>query len=273
MPKCFQLLAIVAVILVFSAPLFAQPIWLAQNEGSFLGFEALKPTFDNDDNLTFATSAMFVSGRFFIGDAIALTGELPIAHAGVDNGGSETMFGNPYIGLELRKADGSFAIELGARLPLAADDKLAAATIGFFGDFDRLEAFLPDIVTFVGRLNFQTVNRSNIILRLRGGPTLMANADNTLSNLFEGDNSELFIDYSAQVGIQGTLSILGGITGRYLATEDGSFADNSVHQLGASAVLDLGTLNPGIQLRVPIDDDLSDFFNYAVGLSLAVEIQ
>jgi len=244
-------LTVVILMWLLAMPLFAQPIWLHQNNESYIGVEALKPNFEGEPNLTFVSSVIFVSGRFMIGDAIAIAGELPISHFGDDND-SETMIGNPYIGLEFRKPDGTFFIELGGRIPIAPDDKLGAALLGAFTDFDRLEALLPDVVTFSGKVNFQTANSSNVVFRLRGGPTLLANSDS--QNFIDNDNSEWLIDYSGQIGLQGEqISVFGGITGRYLASGEGDFGEKSIHQLIGSANIDLGSVRPGIQLRFPLE--------------------
>jgi hypothetical protein len=54
-----------------------------------------------------------------------------------------------------------------------------------------------------------------------------------------------------------------------LATEgDLDFGERTFHQLGMFANLLLGRFQPGAQLRIPLDEDLSDLINPSVSLSL-----
>ena len=135
--------------------------------------EALKPTFKDDlfNDFTFISSAIFVSGRFSISENIMFVGELPIAHAKrkdvkiVDPSTGQTLFeqsfdaknimGSPYVGLELHKAGSNSFFEIGALLPVAQDDKGNASEFGVAADFDRFEAFVPDLTTLSGNLNYQ----------------------------------------------------------------------------------------------------------------------
>ena len=89
----------------------------------------------------------------------------------------------------------------------------------------------------------------------------------------EGE-TELLFDYSGQVGYEGSqFGVIGGITGRMVVTEDGlSFGERTFHQLTISAMVDLGTIIPGIQLRFPLDDERRRAVNNVFGLSLVFEI-
>lgn len=61
----------------------------------------------------------------------------------------------------------------------------------------------------------------------------------------------------------------GGITGVAILTEDGSFGERTYHQAGVTLNLLLGEVRPGINVRVPLDDEL-DFIDFTVGLHLTV---
>lgn len=61
----------------------------------------------------------------------------------------------------------------------------------------------------------------------------------------------------------------GGITGVAILTEDGSFGERTYHQAGVTLNLLLGEVRPGINGRVPLDDEL-DFIDFTVGLHLTV---
>lgn len=266
-----------------TSTLFAQFIWLDQMGDKALAIEILKPTFAGNDDVTFLSSAIFISGRFALREDLRLVAELPFAHARVDvvvldfinpqpikESESETIIGNPYIGLELRKAGSPVFGELGVRIPITPDDKSIASAIGRFADFDRMEAFAPDVFTVLGRINFQSTSASHVRIRVRGGPTLLFNSEGFLE-----DDTELLLDYSAQVGyVTQKVSVMGGLTGRLFATQtEGDFGERSVHQLGASATLISGQVQPGIHLRIPIDDDLDDILDFVFGLNLSVQLK
>ena len=179
----------------------------------------------------------------------------------------ETIIGNPYVGLEFRKPGSSVFTEIGGRIPVTPDDKFSASSIGGSADFDRLEAFASDLLAITGKINYHNKNASNLVIRLRGGPTVWIPTD-------EGD-TELLLDYSAQVGYEGQqVSVIGGLTGRLIVTEeDLDFGERTFHHLGASASLNLGTVSPGIHFRIPIDEDLSDSIDSVLGLNLVFQLQ
>ena len=55
--------------------------------------------------------------------------------------------GNPYVGLETAKAGSPFSLQLGGRIPLADyGDDGTALLVGFLGDWDHVEAWVPDLI-------------------------------------------------------------------------------------------------------------------------------
>ncbi len=259
-------------------PLSAQPIWLTQTEGNFVSIEVLKPNYEGGRGLSFITSATFITGRFSVGENVAFVGELPLVYSKsnftnfdfttgelivTEGTETETMVGNPYVGLEFRRPGANNYFELGVRLPIAPDDKFVAPQIGEDADFDRFEAFLTDFIPISGRLNYQKKNASNVVLRLRGGATVFVPTN-------EGD-TEMFFDYGGQVEFEiQKISIIGGITGRMFVTEDElDLGERTAHQFGASASLNLGTVSPGIHLRIPIDDEFDA--DYILGLNVVIQ--
>ena len=276
-------MAILFATLQLTTSLSAQPIWLEQTSGNSIAIEVLKPNFKGDDDFTFISSALFLSGRFSLGENLIFVGEVPLAHANrddfkiVDPSTGETLFeldfepetiiGNPYVGLEFRKPGSSVFIEIGGRIPVTPDDKFSASSIGGSADFDRLEAFASDLLAITGKINYHNKNASNLVIRLRGGPTVWIPTD-------EGD-TELLLDYSAQVGYEGQqVSVIGGLTGRLIVTEDDrDFGERTFHHLGASATLNLGAARPGVHFRMPLDEPLNDRIDFIFGLHLVLQLQ
>ena len=257
-----------------TTPLSAQSNWLTKSKKTSVTLELIKPNFDGDDDLTVATSVLFLSARGPVSENNRIVVEVPIAHVGFDNSDSsdETLLGNPYFGFEFGLSDSPTFFELGFRLPLAPDDKEFASFIGVLSDFERLEAFASDLLMFSGRVNYQRRNASNIVFRLRGGPSLWV----FVSDEEDDPEDEIWLNYSMQVGYESdSFSVLGGLTGSYWVTQgDDDLIDRTVHQLGVAASLVQGKLRPGVHFRLPLnsgDDAILAGLDFVFGLSLGVQ--
>lgn len=123
-------------------------------------------------------------------------------------------------------------------------------------------------MTLTGKINYRRQNTAQVVTRLRGGPTVFLTTGGN-----DGD-TELFFDYSAQVGYEGEkLNIVGGLTGRMLVSEDGlDFGERTFHQFTLAASLNRGQLRPGVMLRFPRDDDVRSANNYIFGLTLGIQL-
>lgn len=272
-----SVIAVVSFLLPFS--LTAQSIWVDRSHNKTIALEILKPNLAGDfyDNTTFPTSAMFFSLRLPISNRLNVVGEFPLAHAGVDYGSdffefdeSETGIGNPYIGLEILNENATFFTEIGVRAPLAPESNLGT-TVGWFADFiDRGEAFLPDILSVIVAQNYHHRAPSGFTMRLRGGPSfwIYTGAEDT------DEDVELFLLYSAQAGYEShNVSLMGGLSGRMIVTESGlNIGERTLHQFGASVSVDLGRVRPGVQFRLPVDEDFSDILDSVFGVNLAIEL-
>lgn len=65
-----------------------------------------------------------------------------------------------------------------------------------------------------------------------------------------------------------------GVAGRWAASVDeGSFSENSLHQLGLSADVLLKGVRPGISVRIPLDEEYRDLVKSSVGLYLQVSVR
>ncbi|UCG51420.1 MAG: hypothetical protein JSW58_14730, partial [Candidatus Latescibacterota bacterium] len=228
----------------------------------------MKPNFEGDANRTFFTSANFLSCRFRF-QKVAIVGEIPFAHYGVDNGSSDSgdnALGNPYVGVELWSREDVF-FELGGRLPVAPDDDEeggAAAMVGLFTDFvDRLEAFASDAVPIVAAFNYLYKGQSGLGFRLRGGTSFQIATG-------EREETEWFVLYGTQIGYWGpVVNFSGGLSGRLWVTEDaGSFGEQTWHQVVLALGFAPGVVQPSVNIRFPLDEDLSDILDWVVGINL-----
>lgn len=269
----------------------AQSIWIDRSADRAIWLEIQKPDFTDEYlgggffseplQTTFTTAALFLSARWRVSGPLVLRAELPFINVGIKDqyyidplgdtiqveGGSENQFGNPFIGLEVGAPGSPLTGEFGVRFPIVDDQHLFSSGFGVFGDYDRFEAFFPDIMTFTAIANYQYRGPTGLLLRLRSGPAFMVVTEG-------GGDPELFADYSAQAGYQGSrVTVLAGLTGRALVTEsDLSFGERTIHQLGLSASYATGRFIPGILFRVPMDDDLSEILDFVFGINVGYRL-
>jgi hypothetical protein len=257
--------------------ILGQPLWLDRSHDKTIALEILKPSFDDRTfikNTKFVTSALFLSLRLPLSENLHFVGELPFANGGFDFDGeseSESTIGNPYLGLEISGQNSPVFAELGIRAPLAKEENFGTL-IGVLTDFvDRAEAFTPDMVSITAMANYRYKNPSGFVTRLRGGPAFWVNTD---KQEFE-DDTELFLLYSMQAGYESEqVSIGGGFTGRWLLTEkDLTFGEQTFHQLAFAASAGLGNLRPGIQIRLPLDDDFKEVVDFVFGVNLGIQLK
>jgi hypothetical protein len=250
----------------------AQSIWLEPPVPTDVNLEVLNPAIQGSEMTTFSLM-YFLSGRIGLAQHTVLVAEIPYAHYapnsdyyGYFQRTADNAFGSPYIGLHLGPYKQGWQGEIGLRLPLAERDKYATQ-MGLLGDFlERAEAFLPDVLTVVAGGNYRYKSSDGFALRLRLAPLLwIGTGDNS------GMDPELFFLYAVQIGYEDqTVAVGGGLSGRYGATiEDADFGERSFHQLGLYMNFDFGGWGPGVQLRVPLDEDLGDFLDPTLSLSVS----
>ena len=274
---------VAAFLIAVSAPstLSAQSIWIDPGMEKALTVEMLKPNFEGG-GATFTTSVHFVGLQLPASSRLRVVAEVPFAYADVKDeadplpeGADKATFGNPYLGIEWRATPESpFFIEAGARAPLTPDiftDETIeggsfAAAIGLLTEFgNRSEAFVPALVPVNAYANYMLrMNESPVALRLRGGPSVWIPTT--------GADVELLASYSAQLWYMANRwSLGGGYIGRAIVTaEETSFGEATLNQVGGSANLSLGRFVPGLQFRVPLDED--DGVDFIAGLNLGVRL-
>ncbi len=250
----------------------AQTIWLGPDQANNVTLEWLRPEFEDAEDLSFMTSGFFLSARFGINDQFRLVGDVPFGYFGtdIDDVDSEIGIGNPYLGVEVGNLKSPVWGELGLRIPLTDVDNLGSS-FGFFSDYDRCEAFMPDAVSAMGFANYLYRHDSGFSMRLRGGPLFLISTD---SDEYE-DDMEMYAMYSLQGWYDTARLRFGtGITGRMIATEkDLDLGERTIHQLGLALAGKFRGVEPGLHFRLPLDEDLSDVTNYTFGLTVTVPFQ
>jgi hypothetical protein len=188
---------------------------------------------------------------------------------------SSFKLANPYVGLDWRNGEKSF-LELGLVLPAIDQASFAdlagpgAIAISFLTNLDRPEYFIPDFLSVRALQNLVIENDDQTVqARLRIGPVL---AINTGDSGFS-DDTELLSNIDAFVWyVDDRFEIGGGFTNDFVLTDEGSAADRSQSTVGAAAFFTFDQIEPGLSLRVPLDEDASELLNYTFGLTARIPL-
>ena len=266
--------------------LAAQEIWLGSGRRSAVSVEFLRPDLKMPGaDQSFASAAIFATGRFAIGKRTTLVVELPYAFGRVTYGyylgpggaisGWRSTLGNPYVGIEGGRDGDSFIGELGVRAPLFSDNSLSPLLVGTFADLEREDAFLSKVVTVSAFANLRASTPGGFVFRVRGGPLLWVPTAQYVLTSPGGPNSgatELWFAYAVQAGYQSrSATILGGVGGRAILTEDVS--NRFIDQLVLAASYRVGGLRPGVSVRLPIDAGRDQIVGSTIGVSLSVDFR
>ena len=268
-----RVLAVAVLLPAAAAHAAAQSPFIPVEPGPTVGVELIRPSYSSrfDDAVGGLTGQIHLSTVLPISSGVRFVAEVPLAHFdpafdGYD--GATSKLGNPYVGIRFgdpARLGGRF----GVRLPLATaenGDDAAPLELGGFGDYDRIEAFMPRVLTVgvAGQMGRAAV--SGLVGRVVLGGDMMLST--------EGGDPELFAAYGVQTGYErnGTAAIV-SVTGRALVTEgELSLAERTIHQITLSGAHRFGSLQPAIWLRIPVDGDLSELIDYAIGFSMRVGI-
>jgi hypothetical protein len=252
----------------------AQSNWLSADGNPPVSLEILKPDLYYEE-ATFLSTVWFLSGRAKVSDNASVLVELPVVFfkeemiiGDVGYSKSETLIGNPYVGLRLDFPDKRLYGQIGGRVPVAPEDKPYAAVYGLRTDFDRAGAFVDDLLVIGGRVGGKAYDRSGSEVNLFAGPTLWIPVGDA-----KGD-TEVLLDYGVQYWMESEVARVGaGITGRWITEDDGNLAERTIHQFGFAANFGSGSFRPGFHVRVPLDNDLGYWpfgVRYVYGITLSL---
>ncbi len=253
--------------LVFTAnrTLMAQTLWI-KPAGNSLSIDVLKPDFDGGASTSVLTSVWYGTLRYGLTPRVRIVADISVAHFGSDFGDSETAFGNPYLGVEFIPRRPFFFFEFGMRLPLAPEDNFGNF-VGVFTELDRWEAHFQDALSlfFIG--NSFKEYATGVYTRLRAGPSILVPTT-------DGPDTELFAVYGGLVGYANSgFDVSGGISGRAVLSErDINLGERSLHQAGIKASYSTGRIRPSLQIRFPLDSDLSDIIDLSYGIGVSIEL-
>lgn len=274
-----RLIISLAIVFVMSAGLAinasAQYYWMNSSSDYSISLDIYKPSFDRD-GIDFLTTVWFLSGKFEIGKNVGFYGEIPITYLDVDNDvfddmENETAFGNPYLGLEFKFPTGNgksvFVTRAGFRPPVISYEKRNSAEFAYTAMYNRLEAFLPEDWTLNGGFgyNMKFENMMNLDFNVNGA-LIIPKEDNY--------DTEFLLNYNLNVGYASEKAMFSaGIGGSILMTNtDLDLAERMETQLGMKVGLNYDKLHPNIQVRVPVEERLSNYIKMVIGLGVSYDL-
>ena len=245
----------------------AQSLWPRPLEGrGEVGLEWVRPTLATDDaDFGFARGVWIVDGRLKVGRRIHLIAAIPWIE--VAGGSGASGFGNPMVGLEFTDTTGRPEFTLGLRRGFAGDEGWddGNVEIGALGDLDRLEQVFPEGLVIEGVGHVQPWTGSDgTTAELRFGGTVVV-----VRNQYGGGGT-LFLKYGLRLGHDFPRARVGfGLTGLWLVPT-GDVSGSTVDQLFGEIAAREGTVRPSLAVRIPFDDGLGEFLDYALTFGVRV---
>jgi hypothetical protein len=268
MTRVTRIISLAAVLASAGAPLAAQSVGAAQQGRYGIGLEAMRPQTKDPGSSDINGATVFLSGHAELRPAARLQLEIPFVFSKATEGGiseSSSSIGNPYVGVQLHKNWVTF--DVGGRAPLASSEE-AATLLGLVTDLDRFEAFIADAASVIAVGRAEAITSTGFAVAGFGGPSYV---------IYTGDESdvdnELMLIYGVEASYRtGFVHAGARLSARYITTEDGSFGEKSLHQVGLFANLGRGSIRPSFQFRIPVDDDLREQTKWSGGMGLQIEL-
>ena len=216
-----------------------------------LKIEAMRPQFKfAGAEPSLLTSAWFVTVKVpVIKDGVSFIGQLPVAFGKLDDASVPT--------------GQNHSIQVMARVPLVKNG--FAAFIGSVADFERQEAFIPDLIPLTGTIRTKlTVSKFSV--QPYGGVSFNIATQHDSVGFFENvykglrtNDGELHLIYGAEGWFDFQPFHIGAsFSGRGWASSGGSFNDSVINQAAVRAKLVFEKVTPGAYFRIPLDDLLLD---------------
>ncbi len=269
MKRIASVASAIGCLLLVVGPARAQTPAIARDTLPRLTLELSKP-FDTDGELGGMASVLYASVRLPTSRGVAFLAEVPVAFGGLRyDEEAGTRLGNPYLAVELGRPGSAVSLELGGRAPLIGAEPNSGILVGMFSDVERYSAFAPQYAALSGIMNVGARSAAGVGFRARVGPELL---------LYTGDEhqdkSETMLYYAGELSREsGPLTAFVRAGGTAILSEEGSFGERSLHQLGVGASYDFGGVRPGLIARFPLDHDMKDMLKYVIGLTVQVPLR
>ncbi len=248
-------LGLAATLLLVPAAVAAQDLWPEPRREATVDLEWVRPRVEGTDLGAFA-GFYRLSAAVPVDEKARVVVVVPYTVADVESSfaqGDDAALGNIYLGAEIGAPGDELTVQLGAYLPTAPDAGGDPAFLGLLGDFDRLEAYLPNTLAMRGGIQYRQRDPGGVVYGFRAG------ASGIVPTGGGGGSAELLLDYGLVFGVEtARLRLAGTLDGRLFATTGGAvaLADRTVHQAGVEVVLLGWRVEPRLVVRVPMDQQL-----------------
>jgi hypothetical protein len=265
----------------------AQSVWLPDTTSTMIGLEVWKIDYSEDFSvfrdldISFGSATLFLTGELPVGRNNVLIAEIPYVFLNYTETWPspysddirvrdefESGFGNPFIGFTFWDPERPLYLTAGVRLPLMPGDIEHAATLAQLTDFDRAEAFEEDAYSVRLRLGGKYADNSPLLVKFYVGGSYIGYSGSR-SNL----DRDIVLDYGIHARFRMEFMRVGvGFTGRSLLDRGSrsGFGIDRGHQLGFVALFGSGRFQPGLHVRLPLNERLRDRgLKLTYGLNLA----
>ena len=179
----------------------------------------------------------------------------------------DNTVGNPYLGFRLYSKNSASSVDVGVRLPVVSEHASSAWVYGMFSDIDRIDAFVPNLLTVnaIAHGNFAT--GQGLTLNVGFGPSFWIWTKTDMGN----HNLDLFLSWAIQPGYEDeNFRVMLGFTGKMNTTSDVvDVSDRFVDQYGASLSFRIGNFWPELHVRVPANNNLKESIDSVYGFGLS----
>jgi len=193
-------------------------------------------------------ASVFLDGGWIIG------GSIPLIYFGIE-GGAENEFsiGNIEIkGAKILGADQNSMVSLNVYLPTAPDDS-QAPVYGILTNLYEFAKYSPNQLTIRANYSYELVTIENLIAGIEVGPQIFIP---TQTNSFIEQQTEIILNYNFKLGYKiNDLALFTELGSWTTFTEEGSFGDNSVHQLNLGFQMINVPFQPGIFWSKILEED------------------
>ena len=247
----------------------AQSIYESWFPSHSITLESFTPNFNNEPH-HIKGSTTFFNLSWPINNRVRFVSDMPflyIRHTHQDSlrsSASGWTYGNPYIGLEIRKPLSLFYFEAGIRLPLEPHALTGSTLVPHYSDLSRWSSLNYRTGSLQALINFHYENVSGWAIRLIGGPQLAL-----VNNM---QKARLFFKYSGELRLKiYPLTLGSGIEGLFNISHSPK-PENLINYYIESSFR-MGSVEPGAVISFPYDTVTKEIIHYVVGIRMRIFLE
>jgi len=230
-----------------------------------IGLRFMRPNFSGESGLSTFSGAYDLQVNIPVSSRLNLVGSVPFNTASGDDFDGESSIGNLYLGIQTRSAtaDKGSSFSLGVFVPTASDKEFLPLVVGLITNFYEFQRSVPNVLTVYTNFAYHNRRDNGPMFGLEIGPQFSIPTEN-------GGDPELFAHYGVSGGFQFTnVALFAELLGMAIITEavDG-FGDRFSHSIDFGVQLTGYSVRPGIFYMIPLDEDLSEDLDGALGVKV-----